>query len=79
MPTLAVSWWLFDSYALPPSPATGGWRDGELVLAKTTERGRAEHRFGSTGRPHVRDRHGHRGDAGLQPFLRGRYQAVSGH
>ena len=44
-----MSWWLFDSYALPPAPATGGWRDGELVLTKTTERGRAEHRFGLDG------------------------------
>ena len=74
-----VSWWLFDSYALPPVPATGGWRDGELVLTKTTERGRAEHRFGRDGEDLVYAIDLSLGDAEPQPFLRGRYQAISAH
>ena len=79
MPTLTVSWWLFDSYALPPVPATGGWRDGELVLTKTTERGRAEHRFGLDGDDLTYAIDLTVGDTGPQPFLRGRYRAISGH
>jgi hypothetical protein len=74
-----VSWWLFDSYALPPSPATGGWRDGELVLTGTTERGRAEHRFGLDGDDLTYAIDITVGDAGPRAFLRGRYRAISGH
>jgi hypothetical protein len=77
--TAAVSWWLFDSYALPPVPATGGWQAGELVLAKTTDRGRAEHRFGLDGESLTYAIDLALGDADPQPFLRGRYQAISGH
>jgi len=71
-----VSWWLFDSYALPPVPATGGWREGELVLTKVTERGRAEHRFGRDGEDLV---YAIDLGAGPQPVLRGRYRAISAH
>ena len=74
-----VSWWLFDSYALPPEPATGGWRDAELVLTKTTERGRAEHRFVLDGVTLTYAIDITLGDADPQPFLRGRYGALSGH
>lgn len=74
-----VSWWLFDSYALPPVPATGGWQDGELVLTKTTERGRAVHRFGLDAETLTYVIDVALGEADLQPFLRGRYGAVSGH
>ena len=74
-----VSWWLFDSYALPPTPAVGGWREGELVLVKTTERGRAEHRFGLDGADLTYALDLTLGDAAPQPFLRGRYRAISAH
>ena len=74
-----VSWWLFDSYALPPVPATGGWRDGELVLSKTTERGRAVHRFGFDDETLTYAIDVAVGEADLQSFLRGRYVALSGH
>ena len=74
-----VSWWLFDSYALPPVPATGGWRNGELVLTKTTERGEAEHRFGLEGEDLTYAIDLTLGDTDPQPFLRGRYRAISGH
>ncbi len=79
-PALEVSWWLFDSYAEPPAVATGGWRDGELVLSKASEQGRAVHRFGIDGEEltyaidiAVPD------DSDLTPFLRGRYRAISTH
>ena len=74
-----VSWWFFDSYALPPVPATGGWRRGELVLTKTTERGAAEHRFGLEGEDLTYAIDITVGDTGPQPFLRGRYRAISSH
>jgi hypothetical protein len=76
---LGVSWWLFDSYALPPTPATGGWRDGELVLTRTSERGRAEHRFGLADGDLTYAIDVTLGAAGPAPFLRGRYRAVSAH
>lgn len=86
---LVVSWWLFDSVGLPPVAATGGWRGGELVLTKRTERGVAIHRFGTDadeltyaidlvlGPPAEGP-----ADVDLraaQPLLRGRYQALSTH
>lgn len=74
-----VSWWLFDSSALPPVPATGGWRDGELRLAKTTDRGRAEHRFGLDGETLTYAIDVALGDDDPQAFLRGRYGALSTH
>ncbi|MFT4164107.1 MAG: hypothetical protein QM650_02575 [Microlunatus sp.] len=77
---LTVSWWLFDSYAEPPVVATGGWQYGALVLSKTTEHGLAVHRFGIDGEEltYAIDV-AESGDAELQPFLRGRYQAISTH
>ncbi|HEY5980751.1 MAG TPA: DUF1579 domain-containing protein [Microlunatus sp.] len=74
-----VSWWLFDSYGYPPVPARGGWRDGELMLTKTTEQGRAEHRFGFTGEDLSYAIDLTLEDAGPLPFLRGRYRSISGH
>jgi hypothetical protein len=76
---LTVSWWLFDSSGLPPVPAVGGWRGGELVVTATTEGGTASHRFGMDGADltYAIDT-GTRADS-LRPFLRGRYQAVSTH
>lgn len=76
---LDVSWWLFDSHGYPPTPATGGWRDGELVLTKSTERGRAEHRFGIDGDDLTYGIDVGSADGQLEPFLRGRYQAISTH
>lgn len=74
-----VSWWNFDSYGYPPVPATGDWQDHELVLAKTTTRGAAVHRFGIDGDEltYAVDL-GTTGEA-VRPFLRGRYRALSTH
>lgn len=75
-----VLWWLFDSYARPPVPATGGWIGAALTLAKTTPRGHTEHRFTLEG-----ERLDYRVDTrlteapDLAPFLRGSYGRVSGH
>ncbi len=78
-PDAPVSWWLFDSYALPPVPATGGWRGGVLVLTRTTDRGRAEHRFGLDGETLTYAIDVALGGGDPQPFLRGRYAALSAH
>ena len=76
---LTISWWLFDSIGSPPVPATGGWAAGELTLTKITERGTASHRFAIDG-----DELTYAIDVGAspdsrQPFLRGRYRAISSH
>ena len=76
---LAVSWWLFDSSGMPPVAASGGWRDGELVLTKITERGRAVHRFGIDGADLTYAIDVGSADGAPEPFLRGRYQALSTH
>jgi hypothetical protein len=75
-----IRWWFFDSYGALPEPATGRWRDGQLVIDKVTARGTARHRFEvvdgelryvielqllDASRP--------------TPFLTGRYVRVSGH
>jgi hypothetical protein len=75
----AVSWWLFDSSGQPPVPATGGWREDELVLARTDDRGTLVHRFGLDGEDLT-----YAIDVGPEgeepePVLRGRYQAMSTH
>jgi hypothetical protein len=74
-----VLWWLFDSYGHAPEPARGRWTDQTLELTRTTPRGSAHHRFelgpglltyaidvALTGQE-------------AAPFLRGRYERVSGH
>lgn len=72
---------MFDSYGYPPTPATGGWHDGALVLTKATERGTAIHRFGidADDLTYAIDLVLGDGAADRQPFLRGRYQALSTH
>lgn len=74
-----VSAWLFDSYGFPPVPATGGWQNGELVLTKITDRGRARHTFGIDGDDLTYAIDTAPPDGDLEPFLRGRYQALSTH
>lgn len=75
---LEVSWWLFDSYGNPPVPATGGWREDELVLTRATAQGTAVHRFGIDGHDLTYAIDG-AGDGEPEPFLRGRYRAISTH
>lgn len=75
-----VLWWLFDSYAQVPVPAAGGWDRGELVLTKTTPRGRAEHRFLVVGDElRYRIQLQLADAAELAPFLSGTYHRISGH
>jgi len=76
---LTVSCWLFDSYGLPPVPAVGGWRGGELVVTTETERGTASHRIGIDGADLTYAIDVGQADGDLRPFQRGRYQAVSTH
>jgi hypothetical protein len=75
----AVLWWLFDSVGHAPEPAHGRWAAQTLELTRTTPRGSAHHRFGLAG-----DRLSYAIDVALTgqeatPFLRGRYERVSGH
>jgi hypothetical protein len=74
-----VTWWLFDSSGTPPTPATGGWRDGSLVLTRTTQRGTWVHRFGIDGADLTYAIDVGAGNGEPVPFLRGRYQALSTH
>ena len=74
-----VLWWLFDSVGHPPDPALGTWDGHVLSLTKTTPRGSAHHRFELAP-----DRLTYAIDVALTgqdpaPFLRGRYERVSGH
>lgn len=76
-----VSAWLFDSSGHPPIPATGGWRGGDLVLTEITELGISIHRFAIDGDDltYAIDLISGDGPDDQQPFLRGRYQALSTH
>ena len=72
-------WWLFDSLGHAPEPARGAWSGRTLALTRTMPRGTARHRFELTG-----DRLAYAidvalGDQEAVPFLRGRYERVSGH
>lgn len=77
--SLRISWWLFDSSGQPPVQATGGWRDDALVLTTVTDRGRAQHRFGLDGEHLTYAIDLASPDDELEPYLRGRYQALSTH
>jgi len=75
----AVLWWLFDSFGHAPEPGRGRWVGQTLRLIRTTPRGSAHHRFELDG-----DRLAYAIDLALgeqepTPFLRGRYERVSGH
>ena len=74
-----VLWWLFDSVGHPPDPGRGVWTGRALELTRTTPRGSAHHRFELD-----HDRLTYAIDLtvagqGTSPFLRGRYERVSGH
>jgi hypothetical protein len=74
-----VLWWLFDSVGHAPEPARGGWSGATLELVRTTPRGSAQHRFelGAGRLAYAIDVAV--GDQEAVPFLRGRYERVSGH
>lgn len=74
-----VLWWLFDSVGHAPDPARGGWTGRSLALTRTTPRGYALHRFelGADVLTYAIDVA--LGDQEPEPFLRGRYERVSGH
>ena len=74
-----VLWWLFDSTGQAPQPGRGGWAGPVLELTRTTPRGSAQHRF-ELGP----DRLTYAVDVAVAgqetvPFLRGRYERISGH
>lgn len=74
-----VLWWLFDSAGHAPDPGRGAWSGRTLRLVRTTPRGSGTHRFELSA-----DRLTYAvdvavGDQEPTPFLRGRYERVSGH
>ena len=74
-----VLWWLFDSYGQAPAVARGAWSDRVLTLERPGGGGVAHHRFDLGA-----DRLAYAVDVALGgaapvPFLRGRYERVSGH
>ncbi|WP_204911045.1 DUF1579 domain-containing protein [Microlunatus spumicola] len=72
-------WWLFDSVDHAPEPAHGAWSGRTLSLVRRTLRGTAWHRFdlGDDRLAYAIDVA--LGDQDPAPFLRGRYERVSGH
>jgi len=73
-------WWFFDTSGLPPVPARGGWIGAELVLERSTEHGRAQHRFrAADDRLDYRVLLELRNPGVWTPFLTGTYSRVSGH
>ena len=75
----AVLWWLFDTMAQVPEPARGTWDGGRLALVRTSPRGSAHHVFELDGERLTYAIDLELGDRPRTPFLRGRYQRVSGH
>jgi hypothetical protein len=77
---ISILWWFFDSDGYPPQPAHGGWRNGELIMRKTTPRGRAEHRFAvADDQLTYRIRLQLDDTAEMDDFLSGTYRRISGH
>jgi hypothetical protein len=74
-----VLWWLFDTMAQVPEPARGTWSDGRLALLRTSPRGSAHHTFELDGERLSYAIDLELGGGPRTPFLRGRYQRVSGH
>jgi hypothetical protein len=74
-----VLWWLFDSVGHAPEPARGRWVGQTLGLTRTTPRGTAHHHFALDGDRLTYAIDVALGDSGPTPFLRGRYERVSGH
>ncbi|WP_091184655.1 hypothetical protein [Microlunatus flavus] len=75
----AVLWWLFDSAAQAPEPAPGTWAGRHLALVRRSPRGSAHHDFRLDGRRLAYAIDLELADQPRTPFLRGRYERVSGH
>lgn len=75
----SVLWWLFDSVGHPPEAARGTWVDGRLALVRTTPRGSAHHQFSLEGALLSYAVDLELTGQTRAPFLRGRYERLSGH
>ena len=73
-------WFWFDSYGFPPlSPSQGGWRDGALVLTKTTARGVGRSSWTCDGRILTyRVEAQPAGQSGMMQVMQGRFERVPG-
>ena len=74
-----VLWWLFDTMGQAPEPGRGRWSDQALELTRTSPRGSAYHRFEVEADHLAYAIDLERSGAGRTPFLRGRYERISGH
>ena len=74
-----VLWWLFDSYGHVPEVARGTWSGQVLELDRPGRGGSARHRFAAAPDRLTYDIDVALGGAEPVPFLRGRYERVSGH
>ncbi|REJ05573.1 DUF1579 domain-containing protein [Microbacterium bovistercoris] len=72
---LGDGWWWFDSYGfVPASPGTATWTDGELVLERSSERGRNVMVLASDGEVLTMRLAAASGDGELQPLVAGVYR-----
>jgi hypothetical protein len=71
----AGAWWWFDSYGFTPTtPGTARWEGGELILERSSERGRTTTTLAIVdGRLEQRIDSAVPADAELAPLLRGTY------
>jgi hypothetical protein len=71
----AGAWWWFDSYGFTPTtPGTSRWESGELILERSSERGRTTTTLAIVdGRLEQRIDTAVPADAELTPLLRGTY------
>ncbi|UJP11106.1 hypothetical protein L2X99_05885 [Microbacterium sp. KUDC0406] len=71
---LGEGWWWFDSYGfVPTAPGTAAWIDGELILERSSERGRNVMVLASDGEVLTMRLSAASGDGDLQPLVAGVY------
>lgn len=72
---LGDGWWWFDSYGFAPTaPGKAAWIDGELVLERSSERGRNVMVLASDGERLTMRLSAASGDGELQPLVAGVYR-----
>ena len=80
-PPAGLGWWRFDSDGGPPTTASGGRVDDELVFSARTPEGTVTHRFriDDAGRLINRVDLDRTDRADPEPLMVGAYQRISGH
>lgn len=71
-------WWWFDSYGfVPTAPGTAAWIDGELILERSSERGRNVMVLASDGETLTMRLSAASRDGELQPLVSGIHRRVN--